>query len=44
MGDEFVSVIGRPKVDEVIDALKTADVFKGGQVGNCAELSEIPKR
>lgn len=33
IGEEFASVTGRPKLEEVIKALKDADVLKGGQVG-----------
>lgn len=33
MGEEFAGVTGRPKLDEVIAALKNAGVFKGGQIG-----------
>jgi hypothetical protein len=33
MGEEFAGVAGRPKLEEVIGALKTADVFKGATVG-----------
>ena len=33
MGEEFASVTGRPKLEEVITALKAANVLKGGQVG-----------
>jgi hypothetical protein len=33
MGEEFAGVTGRPKLEEVINALKTANVLKGGQVG-----------
>lgn len=32
MGEEFASVTGRPKLEEVITALKAASVLKGGQV------------
>jgi len=33
MGAEFASVIDRPKLEEVIGALKKADVLRGGEVG-----------
>jgi len=33
MGAEFAGVAGRPKLEEIITALKGADVLKGGQVG-----------
>jgi hypothetical protein len=33
MGEEFAAVTARPKLEEVITALKAADVLKGGQVG-----------
>ena len=33
MGEEFASVTDRPKLEEVIGALKTAAVFKGAEVG-----------
>ena len=33
MGEEFASVTGRPKMEEVITTLKAAGVLKGGQVG-----------
>lgn len=33
MGEEFASVTGRPKLEDVINALKSAEVLKGGQVG-----------
>lgn len=33
MGEEFAGVTGRPKLEEVITALKAANVLKGGQVG-----------
>ncbi len=32
MGEEFAGVTTRPKLEEVIAALKTADVLKGGQI------------
>jgi hypothetical protein len=32
MGDEFAFVTGRPKLEEVITALKGAEVLKGGEV------------
>ena len=33
MGEEFAGVTARPKLEEVITALKAANVLKGGQVG-----------
>jgi hypothetical protein len=33
IGEEFAGVTGRPKLEEVISALKAANIFKGGQVG-----------
>jgi hypothetical protein len=33
MGEEFASVTDRPKLEDVIRTLKTANVLKGGQVG-----------
>lgn len=33
MGEEFAGVTGRPRLEEVIIALKTADVLKGSQIG-----------
>jgi hypothetical protein len=33
MGEEFAGVTGRPKLEEVITALKNAGVLKGGQIG-----------
>jgi hypothetical protein len=32
MGEEFASVSGRPKLEDVVNALKTAGVLKGGEV------------
>jgi hypothetical protein len=33
MGSELAGVTGRPKLEEVLTALKNADVLKGGEVG-----------
>lgn len=33
MGEEFAGVTGRPKLEEVITALKAGNVLKGGQIG-----------
>jgi hypothetical protein len=33
IGEEFANVAGRPKLDEVIGALKTGGIFKGATVG-----------
>ena len=33
MGEEFAGVTSRPKLEEVITALKNASVLKGGQIG-----------
>ena len=33
MGEEFAGVTSRPKLQDVIAALKDAGVLKGGQVG-----------
>ncbi len=33
MGKSLAGVVGRPELQEVIVALKNADVLKGGQVG-----------
>jgi hypothetical protein len=33
MGEDFGGVTGRPKLEEVISGLKSAEVLKGGQVG-----------
>lgn len=33
MGEEFAGVTGRPKLQDVITALKDAGVLKGGQIG-----------
>jgi hypothetical protein len=33
MGEEFAGVTGRPKLDEVIAALKAGNILKGGQIG-----------
>lgn len=33
MGNELACVEGRPKLEEVITALKTAEILKGGEVG-----------
>ena len=32
MGEEFAGISGRPKLEEVITSLKTADALKGGQI------------
>jgi hypothetical protein len=33
MGSEFAAVAGRPKLEEVLTALKNAGILKGGEVG-----------
>jgi hypothetical protein len=33
MGEEFAGITDRPKLEEVVSALKTADVLRGGQIG-----------
>ncbi len=33
MGEEFAHVMDRPKLEDVIGALKNADVLRGGQIG-----------
>jgi hypothetical protein len=33
MGSELAGVVGRPKLEEVLTALKTAGILKGGEVG-----------
>ena len=33
MGEDFASVTGRPKLEDVVSRLKSRDVLKGGQVG-----------
>jgi hypothetical protein len=33
MGSELAGVVGRPKLEEVVTALKTAGILKGGEVG-----------
>jgi hypothetical protein len=42
MGEEFATVNGRPKLEEVINVLKSASVLKGGQVA--LALSFLPFR
>src|SRR5207248_2452638 len=32
MGTELASIVGRPKLEEVVNALKNAGVLKGGEV------------
>jgi hypothetical protein len=33
MGSELAGIVGRPKLDEVLTALKNAGILKGGEVG-----------
>lgn len=41
MGAELAGVIGRPYLEQVIRALKSADILKGGRGRYCDELFEI---
>jgi hypothetical protein len=43
MGEEFAGVSGGPKLEDVIAALKVADVLTGGQVHTAKRPPQVPE-